>query len=214
MTSKPTPNGNIMAYECYKILKSNTVNLEMSNLKPIFGCVLFGLMINLSFIGCSQPKSTNNKMISNTLKKNNDTTHLDMTQFVSNYNFDQFMVDKISKKNPKLQINTKVNNFTRRYRTMIHESFAKHEVNFSGQYIVNYWGCGSPCQVGVAINAQNGQIIELPSASGGYDFRKNSRLLILNPPDSLGYYLKDCSFCQPETYVLDTIKQRFIKLKE
>jgi len=55
--------------------------------------------------------------------------------------------------------------------------------NFSGHYAIISWGCGSPCQMNAIIDLTTGKIDETFSTSNGLDFKKNSYLLILDPPD-------------------------------
>lgn len=168
----------------------------------------------LTFCGCKQYKGTDTKEVKSIPEQASKKTYFERIKFVSKYKFEQFPVNKIGNKNPGLKLNTKQSSFSKRFKTMINQSFEKEPINFAGKYVLNYWGCGSPCQVGIAINAENGKLIELPSAGGGYEYRKDSRLLVLNPPDSLDYYIKDCEWCKPELYLLDTIKNSFIKLEE
>lgn len=62
--------------------------------------------------------------------------------------------------------------------------------NFAGKYLILSWGCGSPCQENVIIDYENGKIVHSFSSSLGIDFKKNSRLVIINPP-SKDFYDKD-----------------------
>jgi len=176
---------------------------------------IFQILIFFSlFYGCKKE----NNVPKNTAKENTEKlvvkSEFERIKFVTKYKFDDFPVIKIDSKKLNLKLNTNINSFTKSYKTMINESFEFEEINFAGKYVLNYWGCGSPCAVGIAINARNGKLIEIPTSSVGYQFQKNSRLLIVNPPDSLNYYIKDCAYCKPELYLLDTIKNKFIKLEE
>ena len=55
-------------------------------------------------------------------------------------------------------------------------------VNFGTDYIIIPIGCdATDCQDAVAINNVTGKTIRLPTASYGYDFRKDYRLLVVNP---------------------------------
>ena len=49
----------------------------------------------------------------------------------------------------------------RTYRTRLRNA-AKGQVNFAGEYIVTYWGCGTTCVDGAVLNARTGQVHFLP----------------------------------------------------
>ncbi|MCL9810071.1 hypothetical protein [Flavobacterium luminosum] len=181
-------------------------------MKLINICLIFCIVSII--IGCNENQTINKEKAKKVEEKKVKKTYFERTKFVTKYKFDQFPVNKIETEKTKLILNTNQNAFSKRYKTMIKQTFEKEAINFAGKYVVNYWGCGSPCQIGIAINAKNGKLIEIPSASAGYEFQKNSRLLITNPPDSLDYYIKDCAWCEPELYVLDTLKNKFVKLHE
>lgn len=77
----------------------------------------------------------------------------------------------------------------RLYRTMIRNA-AREKPNFDGHFIVASWGCGTDCEMGAVIDAVSGKIISLPvvagspeeasAQSGHFDFRLDSRLLVMN----------------------------------
>lgn len=70
----------------------------------------------------------------------------------------------------------------RLYRTAIRYSVERVGINFAGKYSIAEWGCGSPCQDGVIVDADTGDIYPLPGLMmGGLEARKDSRLLIYNP---------------------------------
>jgi len=176
--------------------------------------ILFFLFLTTALVtSCNKNNPSQSKTQVKKENQKSKNNGFEKIKYISKYRFEDFPVNKIETKNPKVIINTNVNSFTRRYRTMIKEMFKNMDVNFSGKYIIDYWGCGSPCGIGIAINGINGKLIELPPSSVGYRFKKDSRLLIVNPPDSLGYIIKDCSYCEPEFYHLDTLKSKFVKLK-
>jgi hypothetical protein len=58
---------------------------------------------------------------------------------------------------------------------------ANGAMSFAGECVVVEWGCGTGCQSGVVINLRDGSIHDLPVAEQGYEYRKDSRLLIVNP---------------------------------
>lgn len=48
-----------------------------------------------------------------------------------------------------------------RYRTRIRQA-AKDKVNFASQYTISTWGCGTGCEMGVAVDAITGKVVWLP----------------------------------------------------
>jgi hypothetical protein len=59
---------------------------------------------------------------------------------------------------------------------------SKKDVNFGGKYIIIEWGCGTECQTGAVIDVSTGKIYELPTSEWGREYRKDSLLLVVNPP--------------------------------
>lgn len=97
----------------------------------------------------------------------------------------------------------------RQFRTRIAYTYKKG-INFAGHYCFVYWGCGTECQSSVILDVINGKVYDGVVATGGYDFQKNSRMLMVNPPDSSNSYNSRCSYCVPEIYVWDDVKKKFI----
>jgi hypothetical protein len=121
--------------------------------------------------------------------------------------FDDFKVTKVDNKKYAelvLKSNKDANNF----RTRIREGYSADTANFAGHYTFVYWGCGSPCQSSLLIDRKTGKIYDSPGASLGYDFRVDSKMLIVNPPDSSGFY-DDCFYCKPIIYVFDEQTKTF-----
>ncbi len=89
---------------------------------------------------------------------------------------------------------------SRRFRTVITAAAARGP-NFAGHYTVASWGCGSPCQENVVLDARTGRIMASLNTSLGVRYRPDSRLLIANPPDSSGCYDPECFYCRPVAYL-------------
>lgn len=124
--------------------------------------------------------------------------------------FSDFKVEIDKGKKAALDLNS--NELGQQYRTMIRKDYKDAETLFAGHYTFSAWGCGSPCQMSVLIDNRTGKIYDAPMASKGYDYKANSRMLIVNPPDSLGYY-DNCSYCIPEIYILDEKTKKFEQKK-
>ena len=137
-------------------------------------------------------------------KKTQDQAELII--FEPSISFSDFKV-KVEK--ARIKPNLKSHELGRKFRTVIKEECENAESIFAGHYTLAYWGCGSPCQMSVIIDRRNGKIYDSPTAFVGYKFQKDSQMLIVNPPDSLGYYIKDCPYCIPEIYVLNEKTKKF-----
>lgn len=73
-----------------------------------------------------------------------------------------------------------------------HRKAGETEFRFGGYYVVLTTGCGTALQCGVIVDLRTGEIAgQLPTATTGYEFRPNSRLLVVNPevPDPDEYHL-------------------------
>jgi len=151
--------------------------------------------------------SDNIKIIGDTTIEK-EKIYLTSIKFEPYISFEDFEVSKTEK--VKADLNLSPNTEAYRFRTRIREAYKADTVNFAGHYTFAWWGCGSPCQSAVLIDRRTGQIYDAPSAALGYDFRPNSRMLIVNKPDSLGFY-DDCIYCKPVIYVLDEGTKEFIE---
>ncbi len=123
--------------------------------------------------------------------------------------FQDFKVESIDKKS-KAKLDLKSNKEAKYYRTRIREYYNVDTPNFAGHYTLVKWGCGSPCQASVIVDRQTGKIYDSPTAQNGYEFRADSKMLIVNPPDSIGFY-DDCIWCKPQIYIFDEQSKKFIE---
>lgn len=89
--------------------------------------------------------------------------------------------------------------YGKRYKTRTYEAL-DYGVAFAGYYSFAAWGCGSNCQSSSIIDLRTGKVYAGPDAGNGFDFRVNSKLLVVNPPDTNGLY-DLCAFCKPEQYL-------------
>jgi hypothetical protein len=96
----------------------------------------------------------------------------------------------------------------RSFRTAIRSDYDNDKALFAGHYTLASWGCGAPCRMSVIVDRRTGKIYDSPDAEFGYQFKADSRLLVVNPPDSLVYY-DNCSYCKPEIYILNEETKRF-----
>ncbi|MCF6142368.1 hypothetical protein L1S34_13810 [Flavobacterium sp. K77] len=122
--------------------------------------------------------------------------------------FDDF---KVSIENVKAKLDLNSHDLGKQFRTAIRESYNDNENLFAGHYIFATWGCGSPCQMNVLIDRRTGKIYDAPDSSVGSEFKKDSRMLIINPPEEGNYYYNGCIYCKPEIYILNEITKKFEK---
>jgi len=115
-------------------------------------------------------------------------------------------------KGAKAPINYSSNVTARQFKTRIKETYKEEGLNFAGHYSFVSWGCGSPCKSSAIVDLITGKVYDGPSATLGYKFRKNSNMLIVNPPDSSGFF-DDCPYCHPQIYIWDEKKKEFIEKK-
>ncbi|WP_338790725.1 hypothetical protein [Bernardetia sp. MNP-M8] len=122
--------------------------------------------------------------------------------------FEDFEVSKKYKAN-QAAINYKSNLIARQYKTMLTQGYKSEGTNFAGHYSLITWGCGAPCVHGAIVDVIDGNVYDLPHSSIGYDFRKNSRMLIVNPTDSSGFY----SHFEPAIFIWNEKKHQLDELK-
>lgn len=104
----------------------------------------------------------------------------------------------------------------RTFRTRLREAVKEAKgANFAGHMIVATWGCGTSCQMIALIDARNGKVYFAPDpANLGVDFRRDSRLLVVNPPANIRETYKDQrapEWAKTEMYVWE--RGRLTKLR-
>tara|TARA_R110002050_G_scaffold69210_3_gene149772 strand:+ start:1997 stop:2629 length:633 start_codon:yes stop_codon:yes gene_type:complete len=121
--------------------------------------------------------------------------------------FNDFSVAAIDHKK-YAELDLKSNRVANSYRTRLREGYKSDTANFGGHYTFIYFGCGSPCQGSLLIDRKTGKVYDSPGASGGYDYQVDSRMLIVNPPDTNGFY-HDCPYCKPIIYIFNEQTKSF-----
>jgi hypothetical protein len=123
--------------------------------------------------------------------------------------FNELKVDSLYK-NEKHSIDYNSNSTARRFKTVITNAYKKEGLNFGGHYCFVYWGCGSPCKASAIVDLSTGKVYDAPAASIGYDYRMDSRILIVNPKDTTGFFV-DCAYCNQEVWILNEQTKKFHK---
>jgi hypothetical protein len=126
--------------------------------------------------------------------------------FDAKYDYPDFPVGETFRGKPA-PVDYKSHRLARIYRTVITEG-AKEGTNFAGHYIFVHWGCGSNCSASAVVDAKTGKVYEGPASGGGFDFRLDSRMLTLSPPDVYGNF-NDVPSAYPELYVWNENLKKF-----
>ena len=121
-----------------------------------------------------------------------------------------FIDFKVPVESGKAELDLNSNELGKEFRTVIRRDYNDEKFIFAGHYTLSSWGCGAPCQMGALIDRKTGKIYEIPMSASGYEFKPNSKMLIVNPPDSLGYY-DNVSYLKPEIYILNEETKKFEK---
>ena len=122
-------------------------------------------------------------------------------------------------KGHKAKLIIKGNKLAEQYRTVITNTYYSTKeqtewhgatgLNFAGHYCFVYWGCGSDCQHSAVIDLKTGIVYDGLMASRGFDFKKNSLMVIVNP----GTTNNECAFCKEELWLWGIASKKFTKLR-
>lgn len=93
-----------------------------------------------------------------------------------------------------------------KYRSALQDGL-KQGMNFAGRYTVVTVECGTTCQEHFVVDRQDGKVLDKVQSSTGAQYTPDSRIFIVNPPDSSLNYI-DCPYCEPEAYVFENGKFR------
>lgn len=170
---------------------------------------LLSIFVFLIFTSCQLNEPGN---ITPTIPKQESpkVTKVRKIKFVTSIAYEEYGVDTFSGK--WASVNFSSNITARRFRSAIKRAIFSSGVNFAGHYNLARWGCGTSCQMGAITDLKTGRVYDLPSASGDYAFKKNSKLLVVNPPDSSSYY-DDCSYCIPELWLWKEYEKKFERFR-
>lgn len=88
-----------------------------------------------------------------------------------------------------------------KFRTALQNGL-KQGINFAGHYTVVTVGCGTTCQEHYVVDRTDGKVLDKVQSSVGAKYSADSRIFIVNPPDSSLNYV-ECPYCEPEAYVFE-----------
>lgn len=129
----------------------------------------------------------------------------------SGQTFEQFRVDT-SVTVTLIPIDYNSNPTAKRFKTRITNGY-KNGTNFAWRYTFVYWGCGSPCKSSAIVDSKTGKVYDGPGATIGYEFQKDSKLIIVNPKSMLDSSLgADCPWCKEQKWVWNEEKKIFEQL--
>lgn len=83
-------------------------------------------------------------------------------------------------------------------------------MNFGGRFVFTKIPCGADCYSSTLLDLKTGKVYAGPHAVNGYKFKAESRMLLVNPPDSNGYYTP-CEVCEPLLYVFNG--KKFVRVE-
>jgi hypothetical protein len=101
----------------------------------------------------------------------------------SGQTFDEFRADT-SVTVTLMPIDYNSNPTAKRFKTRITNGY-KSGTNFAWRYTFVQWGCGSPCKASAIVDSKTGKVYDGPGATIGYEFQKESKLIIVNPKSML-----------------------------
>jgi hypothetical protein len=153
------------------------------------------------------PIINNEHIIEDTILKNdsmivikNNMSIDTLFYFYSNQENKKF---KVEEKNIKLVRELDFSNYEykKMFITVIRNGVKENGVNFAGSFCFVYWGCGSPCQSSAVVDMKTGIVYNGINSAVGYQFKKDSKILIVNPTDSTNYYPKNRWINYPTEYL-------------
>jgi len=101
--------------------------------------------------------------------------------------FENYPVARIFQGTPA-PVDLRSHSRARSFRTRLREG-AKHGPNFAGHLTIVTWGCGTSCHMFALVDVKTGAVTFGPLYTVELGFRLDSRLLIVNTPESiLDYY--------------------------
>lgn len=112
--------------------------------------------------------------------------------------FKDFAVTEKFKSKPAKELDFSTCKYGKLYKTASKKAVGSGAV-FAGRFAFASIECGTGCYSSTIIDLKTGKVYDGPHASSGYQYKLNSRLLIVNPPPSNGFY-SPCEDCAPEVY--------------
>ena len=119
-------------------------------------------------------------------------------KFKPSKTFKDFPVTEKFKGKPAKELNFSTCKYGKLYKTASKKALKSGPV-FAGRFAFASINCGTGCYSSTIIDMKTGKVYDGPHASSGYQYKLNSRLLIVNPPPPGGFYTP-CEVCEPVMY--------------
>jgi hypothetical protein len=170
---------------------------------------LFFIISIWTFFSCHAKEKKNNLTSISAKQINTTIRNTDNKKISIPISYENYEVDTFSNKSENVKLSGSPT--VKRFHSTIKWSIQHFGTNFGGHFNLARWGCGTSCINGAITDLKTGLVYDIPAASLGYEFRINSRLLVVNPPDSTGNY-DNCSYCEPELWLWNDHKKSFERL--
>lgn len=187
----------------------------------------FLLVLMILFASCSNKSNkeriliqkehktlSENKIDKDTIKK--DTTENKPIELKNPKKFEDYKVKVYTGKLAKPNLTNNEFRNDKEYVRMISDGCERNKINFGGYYTIITESCGAQCASLFIINRKTGRIytgINPNDGKDGFEFRKDSKLLIANAnlfiDYKFEYYYK--YFYQPEFYIWNG--ENFVSIK-
>ena len=120
-------------------------------------------------------------------------------KFNPHKSFRDYSVTTVYKSKNAKTLDYSTSKYARLYKSATKKAFQSGPV-FAGRYAFAISSCGNGCFASTIVDMKTGKVYDGPHASSGYQYKLESRLLVVNPPPSGGLYMP-CDYCEPELYV-------------
>ena len=144
------------------------------------------------FLSCQRSEFENQNLSKADSKNGNTTSIKDISEIEfykalsDSFPFEKYEIKEIYKgKIAKLDLSFYKNTSEDILDHILDQYDKINQPNFAGQYIIISWGCGSPCQMHAVIDSKIGITIQLINTASGLRYKKDSYLLIENPPEDV-----------------------------
>jgi hypothetical protein len=150
------------------------------------------LMFFLSLASCKNDSSSKHDPIADSFK------NMKSTDTANAYNFSDFKVGIFNGK--KVRVDFKNDSLARQYWVSFLPPTNSSTLAFAGHFAIVEWQHPSNSVGGLMIDLVSGKTYELPKCTLGYSYTKNSKLIILNPPNKNGQVIS-CYSCETQYWV-------------
>lgn len=181
-----------------------------------FQLTLVGYIVTILFISSCTSEGVQDENVSDTtVIRIRDTQQVGKIDYNPAIPFEEYAVSDLYD-NEKAPLKLEEDTFFWLFRRTIREAYQNDTVNFAGHYIFTSWDCGSKCEASAVIDIVTGIPYKGVDASGEYQYRQDSRMLVVNPPTEKipGANDTNCLRCDTQLYVWDEKGKQFESLEQ